>query len=68
MLGLWGPTIFGLVACFTTPVTCSPTLPDVMIATLVTSWLLPCIRALTLATSLALVDRRRLANAAVALS
>ena len=66
VFGLWGPTIPGLMARLTTPVTLPSTRPEMMIATLVTSWLLPCIRTLAVATSLALIDRRRLADVAVA--
>ena len=65
VFGLWGPTIPGLMACLTTPVTHPTTRPEMMIVTLVTSWLLPCVRTLAVATSLALIDGRRLADAAV---
>ncbi|KAJ0578659.1 hypothetical protein HanIR_Chr05g0250411 [Helianthus annuus] len=53
------------MARHTTPVTHPTTWPEMMIPTLVTPWLPPCIRTLTLATPLALIDRRRLADAAV---
>ncbi|KAJ0753511.1 hypothetical protein HanPI659440_Chr09g0336661 [Helianthus annuus] len=55
------------MARLTTPVTCPTTRPEMMIATLVTPWLPSRILTLTLATPLALIDRRRLADAAIAI-